>query len=78
MLGAVIGSLLINVPLQYYGRKKSLVWHYLIFSLGFLITGFTYFIKDKTSLYVGRFLMGFANGCTTPASQIYVISALFA
>jgi MFS family permease len=23
-------------------------------------------------LYVGRFLMGFAAGCTTPASQIYV------
>ncbi len=74
MIGAVLGSLMINKPMQYFGRKKALVGHYLIFMAGFLITGFTYFGKNKAMLYVGRFLMGFAAGCTVPASQIYVMS----
>lgn len=72
MLGAMLGSLFINKPMQYYGRKNALIGHYLIFIGGFLITGFTYFGKHKSMLYVGRFLMGFAAGCTTPAAQIYV------
>ena len=73
MIGAVLGALLVNKPMQFYGRKSALIGHYLIFITGFLITGFTYFAKHKALLYVGRFLMGFAAGCTTPASQIYVI-----
>ena len=73
ILGAVLGSLLINKPMQYYGRKKTLIGHYLVFSSGFLLTGFTYFVKAKSMFYIGRFLMGFAAGCTSPVSQIYVI-----
>lgn len=72
MIGAMIGSLLVNKPMQYFGRKKTLIFHYLFFIAGFSLTGFTYFGKNKSMLYVGRFLMGFGAGCTTPASQIYV------
>ena len=73
-----MGSLFINKPMQYYGRKKALIGHYFIFISGFLITGLTYFGKHKSTLYVGRFLMGFAAGCTsTPASQIYVRNVVF-
>ena len=73
MIGAVLGSLLTNKPMEYCGRKMTLIGHYIIFITGFLITGFTYFGKNKSMLYIGRFLMGFAAGCTTPVSQIYVI-----
>ena len=77
MIGAVLGSLFINKPMQYYGRKKALIGHYFIFISGFLITGLTYFGKHKSMLYVGRLLLGFAAGCTTPACQIYVRNVMF-
>nr|CAH0107513.1 unnamed protein product [Daphnia galeata] len=51
MIGAVLGSLFINEPMQYYGRKKALMGHYFIFISGFLITGLTYFGKHKSMLY---------------------------
>ena len=74
MLGAILGSLIINKPMQYFGRRKTLISHYLLFIIGFSLTGFTYFGKNKSMMYVGRYLMGFGAGSTTPASQIYVIS----
>lgn len=73
MVGAILGSLLINNPMQCYGRKKVLIGHYCFFIFGFLLTGLTYFVKEKSFIYVGRFLMGFGAGSTIPASQIYVI-----
>lgn len=72
MLGAILGSLLVNKPMQYFGRKKVMIGHYLFFIFGFLLTGFTYFGKNKSMMYIGRFFMGFGAGCTTPVSQIYV------
>ncbi|XP_057373250.1 facilitated trehalose transporter Tret1-like [Daphnia carinata] len=72
MLGAILGSLFINKPMEYYGRKKALVGHYIVFICGFFISGFTHFGEHKSMLYIGRFLMGIAAGCTTPAAQIYV------
>ena len=72
MFGAMLGALLIGVPMQIYGRRKALVGHYLLFSIGFLLIGFTHFVRHKAMLYAGRFLSGVGNGMTTPASQIYV------
>ena len=51
MIGAVLGSLFINKPMEYYGRKKALIGHYFLFISGFLITGLTYFGKHKSMLF---------------------------
>ena len=72
MLGAIVSALIISKPMQYYGRKKTLIAHYLFYIFGFLIMGFTYFGKDKAMLYVGRYLIGLGGGSTTPVCQIYV------
>jgi len=72
MLGALLGSLFIGIPMQFYGRQKSLVGHYLAFIIGFLLIGFTYFGEHKATLYLGRLITGLGGGMTTPASQIYV------
>ena len=71
-LCALVGALLISVPMQYLGRKITLVGISTAFILGFWIMGFTYFGNDKAMLYVGRLLTGLMNGAVTPASQIYV------
>ena len=72
MLGAIVSAMVISMPMQYYGRKKTLIGHYLFYIIGFLIMGFTYFGKDKAMLYVGRYLIGWGAGSTTPVCQIYV------
>ncbi|XP_057373147.1 facilitated trehalose transporter Tret1-like [Daphnia carinata] len=72
MCGSFFGALVVSIPMQYFGRKKSLVGHYLLYILGFLTVGLTYSGKHKAMLYVGRILQGLAVGCTTPACQIYV------
>jgi facilitated trehalose transporter len=72
LLGAVLGSLFIIKPMEYYGRKKALIGHYFVFVFGFLITALASFGKHKSMLYAGRFLMGFAAGSTIPVCQIYV------
>lgn len=72
MLGALIGSLLVGIPMQLYGRRKALIGHYILFIVGFLLIGFTYYGRHKSMLYVGRILTGAGAGMTTPASQIYV------
>lgn len=74
MLGAILGSLFINKPMEYYGRRKALVGHYIVFICGFFVSAFANFGQHKSMLYIGRFLMGVAAGCTTPAAQIYVSS----
>ena len=72
MLGSLFGALIVSIPMHYCGRKAALVGHYTLFIAGFLLIGFTYFARHKSMIYVGRCLTGFAAGCTTPASQIYL------
>ncbi|XP_045028718.1 facilitated trehalose transporter Tret1 [Daphnia magna] len=72
MCGSFFGALVVSIPMQYFGRKKALVGHYLLYIFGFLTVGLTCFGKHKAMLYVGRILQGLAVGCTTPACQIYV------
>ena len=50
IIGAVLGSLLINKPMEYYGRKMALIGHYLIVSFGFMLIAFTHFTKMKSML----------------------------
>ncbi|EFX87178.1 hypothetical protein DAPPUDRAFT_44016 [Daphnia pulex] len=70
LLGAVLGSLFIIKPMEYYGRKKALIGHYFVFVFGFLITALASFGKHKSMLYAGRFLMGFAAGSTIPVLRL--------
>ena len=76
MLGALVGALVVSIPMQYFGRKAALVGHYTLFTTGFLLIGFAFFAHGhqhkSIMIYVGRCLTGFAAGCTTPASQIYL------
>lgn len=58
--------------MQYFGRKKTLLAHYLLFALGFFVIAFADMLSHKIPIYVGRGLAGIASGFTTPASQIYV------
>lgn len=71
-LCALFGSLMVSVPIQYYGRRKSLIGLCVPLMFGFMLMGFTYFARHKSMLYIGRMLTGFMNGAATPASQIYV------
>ena len=63
---------MVSVPMQYYGRRKSLIGLCAPLMFGFMLMGFTYFARHKSMLYIGRMLTGFMNGAATPASQIYV------
>lgn len=40
--------------------------------VGFILMGSTFFVRDKSILYIGRILTGLMGGATSPASQIYV------
>jgi len=73
LLGAFAGSLLIGIPMQLYGRQKSLIAHYLFYIIGFLLIGFTYYGEHKYMLYVGRVIVGLGAGMSVPVSQIYVL-----
>lgn len=71
-LCAIFGSLMISIPMQYFGRKKALIGLSFAGIIGFLLMGFTFFARHKSILYIGRILTGILVGATTPASQIYV------
>lgn len=72
MLGALTGSLMASLPMQYFGRRRTLIVHYLVFVLGFSLTGLSYYVKDKALIYAGRVTCGFGAGFSTPVCQIYV------
>ena len=72
MMGSFFGALVVSIPMQYCGRKAALLGQYVIFSVGFLLVACTNYHRNKYFMYVGRGLGGFAVGCATPASQIYV------
>ena len=72
MLGAITGSLIASLPMQYFGRRKTLIAHYSIFVFGFFLIGMSYFAKNKILIYVGRVMTGFGAGFSTPVCQIYV------
>ena len=73
-LAALFGSLLMIAPLRYFGRRKSLIAISLPALAGFILMGYTRYIRHKEALYVGRIITGLMNGASIPASQIYVRS----
>ena len=73
MVGALTGSLVIGIPMQLYGRRRTLIGLYSFFIVGFFLIYLTIFGQHKAMIYVGRFLTGFGAGSATPTSQIYVI-----
>ena len=71
-LCALFGSLLASIPMQYLGRRKSLIALCAPIMIGFMLIGFAVFGRHKAMIYVGRIITGLMNGAATPASQIYV------
>ena len=71
-LCALAGALLIGYPMQRFGRRTALIGLSVPFFLGFILMGFTYLVKHKAILFIGRLMSGLMNGAATPASQIYV------
>jgi len=71
-LAALFGSLLMIAPLRYFGRRKSLIAISLPALAGFILMGYTRYIRHKEALYAGRIITGLMNGASIPASQIYV------
>ena len=67
-----IGALIAGIPLQYFGRKKTLIGTTVPSIAAFWLMGFTFFGQHKVMLYIGRILSGLMIGISTPASQIYV------
>jgi facilitated trehalose transporter len=72
-LCALAGALLIGYPMQRFGRRTALIGLSVPFFLGFILMGFTYLVKHKAILFIGRLMSGLMNGAATPASQIYVM-----
>lgn len=71
-LSAIFGSLMIMALMQYFGRKAALIMISIPYILGFLLMGFTYFFRHKSTLFIGGILTGLVVGSSTPAAQIYV------
>ena len=71
-LSAIFGSLMIMALMQYFGRKAALIMISIPYILGFLLMGFTYFVRHKSTLFIGGILAGLVVGSSTPAAQIYV------
>ena len=66
---------MVSIPMQYLGRRKSLIALCIPFIIGFSLMGFTFFGRHKAMLYIGRIMSGLMNGAATPAAQIYVIES---
>jgi len=71
-LVAPFSSVLVSFPLQYFGRRKALIGLSIPGIIGFLLMGFTFFIRHKSVLYLGRLLTAIMGGAAPPAAQIYV------
>ena len=74
-LCALIGSLLISLPMQMYGRRWTLISSSVPFVLGFYLMGVSHFVRSTPLLYFGRIVTGLVSGATTPTAQIYVSSS---
>ena len=72
MVGSFVGALFVSIPMHYCGRKFVLLGQYVIFTVGFILIGYTNYHRHKYFMYAGRALGGFAIGCAIPASQIYL------
>ena len=69
---ALVGALVVSIPLQYLGRRKSLIGISIPSMVAFWLMGLANFGEHKAMVYIGRMLSGFSLGFATPASQIYV------
>lgn len=66
ILGAWIGCLLTSKPLDFYGRKKTLIGNSLFYILGSILCTIT----NKYTLFMGRFMSGIGVGVTSVACPI--------
>lgn len=71
-LCAVLGSLLISIPMQLYGRRITLVGISIPYVLGLYLMGISYYVSGIPLLFAGRILTGLATGAAAPTAQIYV------
>jgi SP family facilitated glucose transporter-like MFS transporter 8 len=66
ILGAWIGCLFTSKPLDFYGRKKTLIGNSLFYILGAILCTIT----NKYTLFMGRFVSGIGVGVTSVACPI--------
>lgn len=69
-----MSALAISYPLSRWGRKRTLIALAVPAIVGFLLMGFTVYVRHKSLLYLGRILTGLLVGAATPAAQIYVMA----
>ena len=73
-LCALLGCLLISLPMQLYGRRLTLIGSSIPFMLGFFMMGMSHYANSVPLLFCGRILTGLVSGAMVPNAQIYVIS----
>ncbi len=67
--GTVIGAIFGGKPTQYYGRKKTLLWIGILFSLSAIGSAFA---PDPYSFSFFRFIGGLGIGVSSVAAPIYI------
>ncbi|CAG9770638.1 unnamed protein product [Ceutorhynchus assimilis] len=68
LLGAVVGALTAANIVDYFGRKKTIIFTTVPFFLAWLMVAFA---KTVTFLYVARFIAGIADGVTFTVVPMY-------
>ena len=71
-LGAILGSLLSSVSLNFAGRKLSILLTGFIFLLSFLIIGLASIPSSVEMVLAGRAISGLAVGLAVPSTAVYV------
>ena len=71
-MGAVVGSCLSSITLNFMGRKNSIILSGVIFFLSFLLLGLASIPSSVEMILIGRALSGLGVGLAVPSSAIYV------
>jgi len=65
-LGAWVGCLAGSIPLETYGRKKTILWNNVFFIAGAIATA----SGNESLLYIGRLISGFGVGITSAVCPV--------
>jgi MFS family permease len=71
-MGAVVGSCLSSITLNFMGRRDSIILSGVIFFLSFLLIGLASIPSSVEMILIGRALSGLGVGLAVPSAAIYV------